>query len=68
MFLKEFFEKVNLEKSQQMTTKAGKIIQHAKSYSDFEILELLADENEAIAHINKFGSSHTDAIVTENSE
>ena len=31
MFLKEFFEKVNFEKSQQTTTKEWKIIQHAKS-------------------------------------
>ena len=30
VFLKEFFEKVNFEKSQQMT-KAWKITQHAKS-------------------------------------
>ena len=30
MFLKEFFEKVNCEKSQQMTTKACNITQHAK--------------------------------------
>ena len=31
VFLKETFEKVNLEKSHQMTTKAWKITQHAKS-------------------------------------
>ena len=30
VFLKEFFEKVNFEKSQQMTTKAWKITQNAK--------------------------------------
>ena len=31
MFLEEFFEKVHFEKSQQTTTKAWKITQHAKS-------------------------------------
>ena len=30
LFLKEFFEKVNFEKSQQMTLKAWKITHHAK--------------------------------------
>ena len=40
-----------------------------KEYGDFEMnLELVDDVNEAIGHINKFGSSHTDAIVTENGE
>ena len=31
VFLEEFFEKVNFEKSQQMTAKAWKVTQHAKS-------------------------------------
>ena len=35
VFLKEFFEKVDFEKSPQMTTKACKIIQHAKSFNGF---------------------------------
>ena len=35
VFLKEFFEKVNFEKSQQMTTNKRKITQDAKNYLSF---------------------------------
>ncbi len=31
-------------------------------------VKIVADENEAITHINTFGSHHTDAIVTEDDE
>lgn len=38
-------------------------------YLDYEMsVRVVADENEAIAHINQFGSGHTDAIVTEDEE
>ena len=31
-------------------------------------VKLVSDVNEAVAHINWFGSHHTDAIITENDE
>ena len=41
VFLKEFFEKVNFEKYQQMTKKSWKITQHAKwEYSFCKLLLL----------------------------
>ena len=36
LFLKEFFEKLNLEESQQKATKAWKITQHVKCYDNGE--------------------------------
>ena len=36
-------------------------------YSDLKMsVKIVADVNEAIEHINKYGSKHSDAIVTEN--
>jgi glutamate-5-semialdehyde dehydrogenase len=38
-------------------------------YSDLILaLKIVADLEEAIEHINRFGSRHTDAIVTENAD
>nr|XP_039261540.1 delta-1-pyrroline-5-carboxylate synthase-like [Styela clava] len=40
-----------------------------KEYSDLECcIEVVDDVTDAIAHIHKYGSSHTDAIVTNNEE
>ena len=37
-------------------------------YSDLELtVELVSDVNGAIEHINKYGSSHTDSIITSSS-
>lgn len=41
----------------------------ATEYSDLILsLKIVADLEEAIGHINRFGSRHTDAIVTEDAE
>lgn len=41
----------------------------ATEYNDMEIsVKLVSDVNEAIKHINYFGSHHTDCILTENDE
>lgn len=41
----------------------------ATEYNDMEIsIKLVSDVNEAIKHINYFGSHHTDCILTENDE
>lgn len=41
----------------------------AKEYNDLEVsLKLVEDVNEAISHINHFGSHHTDCIITRNDE
>lgn len=38
-------------------------------YLDYEMsVRIVADENEAISHINQYGSRHTDAIITEDEE
>jgi glutamate-5-semialdehyde dehydrogenase len=40
----------------------------AVEYGDMRIaLEVVGDMREAVTHINMYGSSHTDTIVTENS-
>ena len=40
-----------------------------KEYLDLVLsVKIVADVSEAIAHINRFGSRHTDAILTENDE
>lgn len=41
----------------------------AKEYNDMEIsIKLVSDVEEAVKHINYFGSHHTDCILTENDE
>ena len=41
----------------------------AMEYNDMEIsIKLVSDVNEAVQHINYFGSHHTDCILTENDE
>ena len=41
----------------------------AREYNDYEIsLKLVEDVDEAITHINYFGSHHTDAIITTDKE
>lgn len=38
-------------------------------YLDYEMsVKVVKDESEAIAHINRYGSGHTDAIITEDEE
>lgn len=38
-------------------------------YLDYKIsIKLVSDVDEAIAHINRYGSHHTDAIITENKD
>lgn len=40
-----------------------------KEYNDMEIsIKLVDDVNEAVQHINYFGSHHTDCVLTENDE
>lgn len=50
-----------------------KIVENPDSYSDewgekIVTLKIVDDVNEAIAHINKYGSGHTDAILSENND
>lgn len=41
----------------------------ATEYLDLEVsIKLVDNVDEAVAHINRFGSHHTDAIITENDE
>lgn len=41
----------------------------AKEYNDMEIsIKIVSDVDEAVKHINYFGSHHTDCILTENDE
>jgi len=42
---------------------------YATEYLDYALsIKVVKDVNEAIEHINQFGSGHTDAIITENKE
>ena len=42
---------------------------YATEYNDFEMnIKIVKDVSEAIAHIETFGTHHSDCIVTENAE
>ena len=46
-----------------------KVHQWHYEYLDYEMsVRVVADEYEAISHINQYGSRHTDAIITEDEE
>ncbi|SCW26250.1 glutamate-5-semialdehyde dehydrogenase [Ruminococcaceae bacterium YRB3002] len=46
-----------------------KVDEWHKEYLDYKVsVKLVAGIDEAIDHINKYGSGHTDAIITENKE
>jgi glutamate-5-semialdehyde dehydrogenase len=73
----EMFEKedVKINGTQEVKDLSGKQIdvmaedEFAMEYNDMEIsIKLVEDVDEAIAHINYFGSHHTDCILTENDE
>lgn len=73
----ELFERetVKINGTEEIQKLSGKQIdvmaedEFAMEYNDMEIsVKLVADVDEAIAHINYFGSHHTDCILTENDE
>jgi len=73
----ELFEReaVKMNGTQEVKDLSGKQMEvmaedeFAMEYNDMEIsIKLVADVDEAIAHINYFGSHHTDCILTENDE
>jgi glutamate-5-semialdehyde dehydrogenase len=66
---------VKINGTQEVKDLSGKQIdvmaedEFAMEYNDMEIsIKLVKDVDEAIAHINYFGSHHTDCILTENDE
>ena len=50
-----------------IVTRHGKRLGHGILRPDFSV-KIVANLDEAIEHINRYGSRHTDAIVTEDSE
>lgn len=57
------------EKTREIVMDIGKASENdwSTEYNDLIIsIKIVKDLNEAISHINKYGSKHTDAIVTEN--
>ncbi len=73
----ELFEReaVKMNGTQEVKDLSGKQMEvmaddeFAMEYNDMEIsVKLVADVDEAVAHINYFGSHHTDCILTENDE
>ena len=68
-------EAVKINGTEEVKKLSGKQIEimaedeFAMEYNDMEIsIKLVADVDEAITHINYFGSHHTDCILTENDE
>jgi gamma-glutamyl phosphate reductase len=54
-----------LHKSIKFAPPLAKDLRH--EYSDLEVtIELVNDVDAAIEHINKYGSNHTDSIITRN--
>jgi delta-1-pyrroline-5-carboxylate synthetase len=68
MFKKEnvkLYSGPNLNKSAGQGLPVAKELKH--EYSDLELtLEIVDNVDAAIEHINKYGSSHTESIITKN--
>ena len=60
--------KIRLEPYQDLNLSVAKDIDWETEYEDLILsIKTIKSEEEAVEHINQFGSKHTEAIVTENS-
>ena len=63
----KLFSGPQLHRSIKFAPPIAKQMNH--EYSDLELtIELVENVDQAIQHINKYGSNHTDSIVTKNSK